>query len=131
SGIVEATERLYRSLFAAALAFTAGAAAWGLVIAPFNRFDAHVAGSVLEGLAFTAIGLVAFSKRAELYAFLRRHHRWLLAVAALGVAALWIDGGWRSSFYLLSYAGIALAAVVGNVRWALVCAGVLAVGYVG
>ena len=56
---------------------------------------------------------------------------WLLAgVAVIGVATLWADGGWRSTFYLASYAAIVLAAVRGGVRWALICASICAAGYV-
>jgi len=37
-GIVEATERLYRSLFTAAVGVAVAMAAWGVAIAPFNGY---------------------------------------------------------------------------------------------
>jgi len=131
AAIVEATEGLYRSLFTFATAFAAGAAVWGLAIAPFNGFDHHQARSLIVGVLLTAFAVAAFGRRRELYRLLRREQRWLLLAALLGVAVLWADGGWRSSYYLASYAAIGLAAVTGGLRWSLACALVLAVGYVG
>lgn len=130
-GIVEATERLYRSLFTAAVGFAVAMAAWGVVIAPFNAFNHHHIRSVTLGTVLVAVGLAAFVYRSVLFDLLRREQVWVLAVVVLGVAALWIDGGWRSSYYLASYAAIALAAVTGGLRWSLGCAAILAVGYVG
>jgi DNA-binding CsgD family transcriptional regulator len=46
------------------------------------------------------------------------------------VSALWADTGWRSSFYLFSYLVLLMAAVVAGLRWSMVCALILAVGYV-
>lgn len=130
-GIVEATERLYRSLFTAAVGFAVAMAAWGVAIAPFNSFNDHHGRSVLLGGTLVAVGLASFASRGRLFDLLRREHAWVLAVVLLGVAALWIDGGWRSSYYLASYAAIALAAVTGGLRWSLGCAAILAAGYVG
>jgi len=50
AGLVEATERLYRSLFTAAVAFGATAAGWGLLIAPFNSFNDHPERSLALGV---------------------------------------------------------------------------------
>ena len=129
-GLVEATERLYRSLFTAAVSFALGTALWGVVIAPFNGFNDHKAVSLGLGIALIAFALAAFVRRRELFVLLRQHQAWLLAIAALSVAVLWLDGGWRSSYYLASYAAIGLAAVVGGLRWSFICAAVLAAGYV-
>jgi len=130
-GIVEATERLYRSLFTAAVGFAVAMAAWGVAIAPFNGFHDHHLRSVLLGGALVLVGLAAFFYRGLLFDLLRREQAWVLAVVVLGVAALWIDGGWRSNYYLASYAAIAVAAVTGGLRWSLGCAAILALGYVG
>jgi len=130
-GLVEATERLYRSLFTAAVAFAAAMAAWGVAIAPFNGFHDHHGRSVALGAVLLATGLAAFFYRRLLFDLLRREQVWVLAVVLLGVAALWIDGGWRSSYYLASYAAIGLAAVTGGLRWSLGCAAILALGYLG
>ncbi len=130
-GIVEATERLYRSLFNAALAFAVAMAAWGVAIAPFNAFHDHQLRSVVLGVVLSLGGLGALRLRGELFDLLRREQIWLLVVVAVGVAVLWIDGGWRSSYYLASYAAIALAAVTGGLRWSAGCAAILAAGYVG
>lgn len=130
-GIVEATERLYRSLFTAAIGFAVAMAAWGVAIAPFNGFQDHHARSVVLGAVLVATSLAALRYRSALFDLLRREQVWVLLVVLFGVAALWIDGGWRSSYYLASYAGIALAAVTGGLRWSLGCAAILAAGYVG
>lgn len=130
TGLVEATERLYRSLFTVAVGFAVGAAVWGLVIAPFNGYDHHLALSLGLGVVLVAAYLAAFVRRRDLFLLLRRQPEWLLAAVILSVAVLWFDGGWRSSYYLVSYAAIALAAVVGGVRWSLLCGAVLATGYV-
>ena len=127
--LVEAADRLYRSLFAAAVGFAWSTAAWGLVIAPFNDFQDHIERSIALGLVLSALGAIAFAKRGELFAQLNTEQRWVLAVALLGVGVLWADGGWRSSYYLFSYSAIALAAVVGGLRWSLACGVILAVGY--
>jgi len=94
-GIVEATERLYRSLFTAAVGFAVAMAAWGVAIAPFNGFQDHHGRSVLLGAVLVATSLAAFRYRSALFELLRREQVWVLAVVVLGVAALWIDGGWR------------------------------------
>lgn len=129
-GLVAATERLYRSLFTAAVGFALGAALWGLVIAPFNGFDHHRALSLGLGLVLVAAALVAFVRRRDLFVLLRRRPEWLLMAVVLSVAVLWGDGGWRSSYYLASYAAIALAAVVSGLRWSFICGAVLAASYV-
>ncbi len=130
-GIVEATERLYRSLFTAAVGFAVAMALWGLAIAPFNGFQEHHGRSIVLGAVLVAVSLAGFQYRSALFDLLRREQVWVLLVVLLGVAALWIDGGWRSSYYLASYAAIALAAVTGGLRWSLGCAAILAAGYVG
>lgn len=129
-GIVEATERLYRSLFTAAVGFALGTAAWGIVIAPFNRFNDHHARSILIGAALVLITGAAYRWRFRLFAELRRRQVWLLLGALVGVAALWTDGGWRSSYYLASYSAVFFAAVAAGLRWSLLCAALLALGYV-
>lgn len=129
-GLVEATERLYRSLFTAAVGFALGTVLWGMAIAPFNGFNDHAGLSLVLGGCFAAASLAMLAHRRRLFAFLRREPHWLLAVVALSVALLWADGGWRSSYYLASYAAIALAAVVGGLRWTLLCGLALAMGYV-
>ncbi len=130
-GIVEATERLYRSLFTAAVGFAVAMASWGVAIAPFNAFQEHHGRSIALGAVLVSLSLAAFQYRGALFDLLRRDQAWVLLVVLLGVAGLWIDGGWRSSYYLASYAAIALAAVTGGLRWSLVCAVMLAVGYLG
>lgn len=130
-GIANATERLYASLFSAATAFALVTALWGLVISPFNDFnDDLFRSALLGGLALTAASL-AYLRRRTLLLHLRRHPEWLIGAAAFGVALLWLDGGWRSSYYLASYSAIALASVVGGLRWSAACAAILALGYVG
>ena len=129
-GLVEATERLYRSLFTAAVGFALGTALWGIVIAPFNGFNDHAALSLGLGVVLAAAALLAFARRRELFVLLRQHQAWLLVAVALSVAVLWLDGGWRSSYYLASYAAIALAAVAAGLRWSAICAALLATGYV-
>lgn len=131
NGIVDATERLYRSLFTAAASYAVAMALWGLVIAPFNAFRSEHLTSVLLGVVMSVAAAAAFYHRARLFRLLRRHASPLLLVAVLGVAVLWIDGGWRSSYYLASYTAIGLAAVVGGLRWSLGCAAILAAGYLG
>lgn len=130
AALVEASERLYRSLFSAATALMLATSVWGMVIVPFNSFNAHPGRSLGIGTVLVGAGLFALLARHRLYALMRRRPQWLLAVVALAVAALWLDGGWRSSYYLASYAAIGLAAVVAGLRWSLLCGGLLAVGYV-
>jgi DNA-binding CsgD family transcriptional regulator len=130
AGLVEATERLYRSLFTAAVAFALGTALWGMVIAPFNGFSDHAALSLVLGGLLATVSIGAFVCRGAMFMFLRQNPAWLLGLVALAIAVLWADGGWRSSYYLASYGAIALAAVVGDLRWSFICAAALATGYV-
>lgn len=130
NGIVEATEGLYRALFTAAVGFALGTALWGLVLTPFNAFNDHQVRSVGIGLGLVALSGLAWRRRNTLYVRLRGQSDWLVLIAVVGVAALWLDGGWRSTFYLASYAAVVIAAVVAGVRWALVCAAITAAGYV-
>jgi len=129
-GVVGLTDGLYEALFTAAVGYAVLTAAWGLVIAPFNRFRAEHTTSLVVGVAVLALAIGAFAARRRLFVVLRREPAWLVGVAVLGVAVLWTDGGWRSSYYLVSYAAILLAAVVAGMRWALLCALLLAAGYV-
>lgn len=129
-GLVEATERLYRSLFTAAVGFAVGTALWGMVIAPFNGFNDHAGLSLGLGGILVVVSLLAFARRRSLFVLFRQHPAWLLAVVTLSIAVLWADGGWRSSYYLATYAAIALATVVGGLRWSFLCAACLAAGYV-
>lgn len=130
AGLVNATERLYRSLFTAAVGFAVGTSTWGMVIAPFNGFNDHVGLSLGLGAVLLGAGVAAFAYRPALFVRLRRQPVWLLVAVALPLAVLWLDGGWRSSYYLASYAVIALAAVVAGLRWTLLCGALLAIGYV-
>lgn len=130
SGIVEATERLYRTLFAAALGFACAAAAWGLVIAPFNSFERHRSASVVLGFVLLLASVSLALSHRWAYPLLRECPVGLIGVALVGVAVLWTDGGWRSSYYLASYSALGLSAVVARRRWSFLCAGVLAIGYV-
>ena len=131
SGVVEVTERLYRSLFAAATGFAAGAVAWGMVIAPFNGYQDHTGRSLLLGGTLLALAVAAFVRRRALFHALRRRPALLALPVVLAIGTLWADDGWRSSYYLATYAAIALAAVTAGLRWSLACGGLLAAGYVG
>lgn len=128
-GLVEATERLYRSLFTAAILLALCTAVWGMAIAPFNGFNSHHPLSVGFGAALAAIALLGVARRQQLYNLLRRRPAWLLGVVVLLIAVLWLDGTWRSSYYLASYSAIGLAAVVADLRWTLLCGLILAAGY--
>lgn len=127
---VEATERIYRALFVGALAYAVATVAWGVILAPFNGYREGHLRSLAIGVVLLVLAILALLRRQDLYYRLRADARWLVLPAALGVAALWADGGWRSTFYLASYAAVVLAAVVGGVRWALGCAATAAAGYV-
>jgi len=70
-GIVEATERLYRSLFTGAVGFALAMAVWGVAIAPFNAFHDHQLRSVVLGVVLTVGGLGALRLRGELFDLLR------------------------------------------------------------
>ena len=129
-GIVEATERLYRSLFAAAVAFAIATSIWGMAIAPFNDFHRHTIRSLLLGLLLLVPTGVIARRRQAAFEVLRRHPVSLLLVVAASLTVIWLDGGWRSSFYLASYSAIAFAAVAAGLRWSLFCGGLLAFGYV-
>ena len=130
SGLVDATERLYRSLFTAAAAFALSMAIWGIVIAPFNSFHHHAPRSVMLGLALAAPSALVLVRRQEAFELLRRRPATVLLFVGVALAVLWLDGGWRSSYYLASYAAIALAAVACGIRWSLACGALLAAGYV-
>lgn len=82
------------------------------------------------GGAVLVAAAAVWPTRHRLFYLLRGSPALLLLVAAFGTALLWTDGGWRSSFYLASYAAVVLAAVTAGVRWALICATALAIGYV-
>ncbi len=129
ASLVEATERLYRSLFTAAIGLALGTALWGMVITPFNGYNDHQLLSLGLGVLLVAPYGVAIARRQQMFRLLRRYPAGLLVVVILSVSVLWLDGGWRSSYYLASYAAIALAAVVAGLRWASACALLLAAGY--
>lgn len=129
-GLAEATERLYRSLFTAAVSFALAMVFWGLLIAPFNSFHEHARRSLMLGLALAVVSGAAVYYRSSLFRLLCGRQAWLLVGVFASIGALWIDGGWRSSFYLASYGAVALAAVVGGLGWSFLCAALLAVGYV-
>ncbi len=129
-GLVEATERLYRSLFTAAAGFALAMAAWGILIAPFNSYRDSAVRTTLIGLALVLPAALLFARRREAFELLRRHAPLVLVAVVLSVGVLWADGGWRSSYYLASYSAIALAAVACGLRWSLACAALLASGYV-
>jgi DNA-binding CsgD family transcriptional regulator len=128
--LVESTERLYRALFTTAVGYGLGTAIWALVIAPFNSYDHNLGRTLVVGVVVVGVASLAFVKRIVLLRLLRDRPELLLGFAALGVASMWADTGWRSSFYLFSYFVLALSAVAASVRWSLVCALILAVGLV-
>lgn len=130
AGLVEATERLYHSLFAAAGIFAVGTVGWGLVIVPFNSYGDHRARSLAIGAFLLVAASLLCARREEAFLALRRQPAWLILVAGLTISALWLDGGWRSSFYLASYVAVVLAAVTAGLRWSLACALLAAAGYV-
>ncbi len=129
-GLVESTERLYRTLFALAVGFGVATAALGLIIAPLNAYDHATGRSMVIGAALLAITGGSFARRGTLLAALRDRPELLLGFAALGVAVLWADTGWRSSFYLFSYLVLLMAGVAAGLRWSMICASLLALGYV-
>lgn len=125
-------DTLRNRLFTAALWFAMAMAAWGLAIAPFNAYNDHQGRSVALGAAQLAVWIGVLGWRARVRKALMRHPELLVAGAlVLGVAVLWTDGGWRSSFYLASYSPVFLACTVADRSWAWTCAATLAVGYVG
>jgi DNA-binding CsgD family transcriptional regulator len=129
AGLVEATERLYRSLFAAVLGLGLGTVLWGMILVPLNGDgDNHIPGLAMGALLLAAAA-AALARRRWLFELLRRRPIWLLAAAALSLSVVWADGGWSSSYYLASYEPVALAAVVSGLRWSLCCAVILTVGY--
>lgn len=115
-----------------AVAYALGMIAWGEIIAPFNRFNTHHGRSlVLGGAALVvALPLLRGDWREAWHRRFEARPSWLLVVVAVSVALLWTDGGWRSSFYLASFAAILFAAVVAGVRWSIACGVLLALGYV-
>ena len=50
-GLVASTEGLYRALWTVAVGYALATAIWGVVLAPFNSFDDHIARSVAIGVA--------------------------------------------------------------------------------
>jgi hypothetical protein len=130
------TERRWGVAYAFALLWSVALAAsvllvvWGMVIAPFNDFNDHLARSLLVGAFLLACVLTAAARSDQVFRAVRHQPALLLAVALTGTLALWADGGWRSSFYLASYSAIGLAAVGADLKWTLRCAWVLALGYV-
>ncbi len=129
-GLVDASERLYRTLFSTAAAFGLATALWGIILAPFNAFQHHHVRSVLLGTALASVWAAVVLLRRELFYRLRRRPLLLLVLAGLSIAVLWSDGGWRSTYYLASYGPLVLAAVVIRLRWNLALGALLATGYV-
>lgn len=128
-GLVEATERLYRTLFATALTFATLACIWGIALAPLSEYNDHLARSLVIGAVVLGLALGALHARDRLFVRMRARPDTVLLLAVLSMLVLWADGGWRSSFYLASYSAIAVAGVVAGLRWALVCAAIAAIGY--
>ncbi|MGI8710431.1 MAG: hypothetical protein ACR2LA_05505, partial [Acidimicrobiales bacterium] len=128
--LVEATERLYQTLFSVAIGYGLAMMLWAGVIAPFNRFDHSKLGTELIAVGLFGLAMAAYIRRRALFFLLRGQPAWLTVPTVLGIAALWLDGGWRSSLYLASYTGVALAAVTAGVRRTLLIGAVLACGYV-
>lgn len=131
TAVVAASERLYQTLFTVALGFGCATALWGVVLAPFNSYRPSGTDTVVFGAVLAAGWAAALVRRHHLFYVVRRRPELLLIPVALGVAALWADGGWRSTLYLASYGALPVAAVAVHLRWAMGCALLLALGYVG
>lgn len=127
--IVAETEALYERLFLVAALFAVGTTCWGLVIAPFNSFDHHLPRSLVLGGALLALVTANLTKRMAIYRLFRRHPTTLLALVGAELAVLWADGGWRSSYYVASYAPVCFAAVVVERRHAVAIGLMLGLGY--
>lgn len=112
-----------------ALLFALGAVFWGLLLAPFNSYSGDHLRSFIIGAVLVGACLVACHKSEWLFRLTARHHSVVWAMALFMLTALWIDGGWRSSFYIASYCALAIAMVATNQGFTLSCAALLAVGY--
>jgi DNA-binding CsgD family transcriptional regulator len=127
--IVDATEGLYQALFGVAIGYGVISTAWGVAIAPFNRYDQRPVASVLLGVALLLAWVPVVRGRRRIFFALRAQPAWLLVFVALGAGVLWADSGWRSVFYLASYSAIPLAAVACGMRWSVLCGALLALHY--
>ncbi len=112
-----------------ALLFALGAVFWGLLLAPFNSYSEDHVRSFIIGAVLVGACLVACHKADRLFRLTARHHSVVWVVAIFMLSAIWIDGGWRSSFYLASYCALAIAMVATDQRFTLSCAALLAAGY--
>lgn len=128
-GLVEATDRLDRGFLSLALLYAAATAVLGILVAPFNSYDHDHARSLIIGIVLLAIVAWSWQRRGQLRCLIEDQPRWLLVGVLLCVGMLWADTGWRSSYYLLSYAVIPIAAVLASRRWSLLCAVLVATGY--
>lgn len=128
-GLVEATNRLDRSFLSLALLYGLATALLGIIIAPFNSYDHDLLRSELVGGVALGLTVWAWLNRHELRQRIEDQPAWLVGAAVLSVAVLWGDTGWRSSYYLLTYSVLPVAAVLTTRRWALACGLVLSVGY--
>ena len=128
-GFVEATDRLNHSFLSLALLYGLATAVLGVIIAPFNRYDSDVARSELIGIAVMLLAGLAWQRRQRIDTLVSDHPSCLLVGVAVGATTLWGDTGWRSSYYLFSYAAIPVAAVLASRRWGLLCGVLLAGGY--
>lgn len=85
-GIVQATERLYGSLFAAAVGFGATMVGWGLAIAPLNGFREDDRPSLAVGLVLAGAVADSWRYRLSLFALLRRERGCLLVSEGLSAS---------------------------------------------
>ncbi len=109
--------------------FALGAVFWGLLLAPFNSYSENHVRSFIVGALLVGACLVACQRSDWLFRLTARHHSVVWVVAIFMLSAIWIDGGWRSSFYIASYSALAIAMVATDQRFTLSCAALLAVGY--
>jgi 3-dehydroquinate dehydratase len=112
-----------------ALLFALGAVFWGLLLAPFNSYSGDHVRSFIVGAVLVGACLVACHKSDWLFRLTARHHSVVWAVAVIMLTALWVDGGWRSSFYVASYCALAIAIVATDKRFTMSCAALLSGGY--
>lgn len=128
--LVALLDALRDRLFTFALVFANLLVLWGLVIAPSNAYNDHEARSVGIGMALFVVWGSALGLRKRLFIVLTKHPWLLLASSALlGAGVLWLDGGWRSSYYLASYAPLNVACAIRGRAWPTACGIVLAAGY--